>query len=242
MSDIYAPCDCGSGIKTKWCCGRQKPSQQDIKTYGMVMTPPALVNEMLDRLPQEFICNPVNTGMDPCCGDGNFLVELLNRRMKAGGISHSDALKTLYGIDIVQRNVNTTRHLLALGSENETIWSILNKNIICADALDDKHWGWKKHGYLWNIKKFDFITMNPPYNGRKVNIESNALAWFKSMLGQMRIGGKWIYEDMGSFWQKVSDNTISLISGDASEWNNHKTIRHIEAAGYVVTVDSPENA
>ena len=69
---------------------------------GEVFTPSELVNEMLDNLPQEEITNPDKViGDITGCGNGNFLIEVLNRRIKAG-VSHLDAIKTIYGVDIME--------------------------------------------------------------------------------------------------------------------------------------------
>lgn len=50
-----------------------------IDNTGEIFTPPALVNEMLDALPEEFFQDPSKTVLEPSMGDGNFLVALLAR-------------------------------------------------------------------------------------------------------------------------------------------------------------------
>jgi len=126
-------------------------SEKRKKELGEVFTPPELVNTLLelDKLPQEELLNPDKTiGDITGCGNGNFLVEVLRRRMEAG-ISHKDALQTLYGVDIMQDNIDECKQRLSLGSKDKEIWDILNHNIICADALDKNHKGWKDVGYMW---------------------------------------------------------------------------------------------
>lgn len=44
-----------------------------------VFTPPELVNQMLDMLPQELFCNPDTTFLDPACKTGVFLREIAKR-------------------------------------------------------------------------------------------------------------------------------------------------------------------
>jgi type I restriction-modification system DNA methylase subunit len=117
--------------------------------YGEVFTPPKLVNEMLDKLPQEEITNPDKViGDISGCGNGNFLIEILNRRLNAG-VNHKTALKTIYGVDIMADNVQECKERLSMGSEDTEIWEILNNNIVCADALNPLHDGWKDVGYMW---------------------------------------------------------------------------------------------
>lgn len=119
------------------------------KSFGEVFTPPELVSEMLDKLPQNELLDPTKTVGDITgCGNGNFLIEVLDRRLKAG-VTHKDALKTIYGIDIMEDNIAECKDRLSLNSTEPEIWEILNHNIICADALDPNHPGWDKIGYMW---------------------------------------------------------------------------------------------
>ena len=41
----------------------------------------------------------------------------------------------IYGVDIDEKNIIECTKRLSLGSNDETIWNILNHNIICADIL-----------------------------------------------------------------------------------------------------------
>ncbi len=117
--------------------------------FGEVFTPPQLVNEMLDKLPQEELTNPDKIIGDIAgCGNGNFLVEVLNRRIKSG-VKHIDAIKTIYGVDIMEDNIRECKERLSMGSKSKKVWEILDRNIICADALDPLHKGWSKVGYMW---------------------------------------------------------------------------------------------
>ena len=66
------------------------------------------------------------------------------------GVTHSDAIATLYGIELDAANAKECRERLSLGSTDKQIWKVLNHNIICADSLDPLHEGWDKVGYMWN--------------------------------------------------------------------------------------------
>ena len=46
-----------------------------------VFTPPEVVNQMLDMLPQELFCNPDTTFLDPATKSGVFLREIAKRLM-----------------------------------------------------------------------------------------------------------------------------------------------------------------
>jgi type I restriction-modification system DNA methylase subunit len=49
------------------------------KENDEVFTPPFLINEMLDRLPNNVWSDPAKTWLDPCAGIGNFSVFVLER-------------------------------------------------------------------------------------------------------------------------------------------------------------------
>ncbi len=78
---------------------------------GEVFTPQWLVDEMLDELPQEVFTNPEKTFIDPACGDGNFLVRILERKIQNGS-TPLQALQTTYGIDIMPDNIEQCRQRL----------------------------------------------------------------------------------------------------------------------------------
>jgi hypothetical protein len=123
-------------------------SEKSIKERGEVFTPMPLVREIIDKC-GTIDKNIVKDILDNSCGNGNFLIEVLNKKIREG-MSHLDALKTIYGIDIDENNVCECKKRLSLDSKDDEMWSILNRNIICADALDPNHKGWKSVGYMWN--------------------------------------------------------------------------------------------
>jgi hypothetical protein len=87
---------------------------------------------MLDEIPQSHFTDPTETFFDPSCGNGQFLSEVLRRKL-ANGIAFDVALKTIYGIDIMLDNVDVCRQRLLCGVTQ--LAPIVEKNIICADAL-----------------------------------------------------------------------------------------------------------
>lgn len=127
----------------------KKHTKKAIKDFGEVFTPEFLVSEMLNKLPQEFFTSAEKTMLDNSCGNGNFLVKILEWRMK-NDISQLDALKTIYGIELDPKNTIECRERLSLGSKDPEIWEVLNHNIICANALDPNHEGWNNVGYMWD--------------------------------------------------------------------------------------------
>ena len=115
-------------------------SEERIKQTGEVFTPAPLVNEMLDRIPVEIWTNPEKTFLDPSCGDGNFLVEVLRRKI-AHGSTPTQALQTTYGVELMLDNVEACRHrLLEIAGDTDDHQRIVTRNIACADTLTFNYW------------------------------------------------------------------------------------------------------
>jgi type I restriction-modification system DNA methylase subunit len=103
-----------------------------VKSTGEVFTPTALVNEILDSLPTELFTDSTKTFIDPSCGDGQFLGEVLIRKMENGN-SFEEALSTIYGVDLMIDNVDLCRERLLCGQEH--LRHIVEQNIQCRDSL-----------------------------------------------------------------------------------------------------------
>ena len=109
-----------------------------IKQTAEVFTPTPLVQEMLDKLEKEnptLFSDSTKTFLDNSCGDGQFLSEVIIRKMERSGCTLEQALSTTYGVDIMEDNVNECRKRLAGPNPTPEILEIVNKNIICHDAL-----------------------------------------------------------------------------------------------------------
>lgn len=104
--------------------GRQVKSVERVRDLGEVFTPPGTVQAMLDLLPAEmWSVHPSPTFLEPACGDGNFLVAILDRklarvghegcsgRLPAGGDRDAvafhalEALSSIYAVDISVENI-----------------------------------------------------------------------------------------------------------------------------------------
>lgn len=109
-----------------------------IKKTAEIFTPQLLVTEMLDKLEREnpiLFTDPSKTFIDNSCGDGEFLGEIVIRKMERSGCSLEQALSTTYGVDLMEDNVEECKKRLAGPNPTPEILEILNKNIICADGL-----------------------------------------------------------------------------------------------------------
>jgi hypothetical protein len=141
----------------------QVVSKQRVSDHGEVFTSAREVAAMLDLVKQETE-RIESRFLEPACGTGNFLIEILRRKLnvveKKYRRSQLDferylvlAVSSLYGIDILDENVIECRKRLfemaderysAVGKNQareqvrKVIRHILGKNIIWGDALDLK--------------------------------------------------------------------------------------------------------
>jgi type I restriction-modification system DNA methylase subunit len=103
-----------------------------VKQNGEIFTPTPLVQEILDQLPKDQFTDSTKTFLDPACGDGQFLSEVLIRKIENGS-TFEEALSTIYGVDLMADNVKLCQDRLLCGQEQYR--HIVEKNIVCADGL-----------------------------------------------------------------------------------------------------------
>lgn len=88
-------------------------SKERVRDYAEVFTPTFIVKDMCDLVSDE--CHKIHsTFLEPACGTGNFLAEVLSRKFSIcksldDGL---DALLSIFGIDIQLDNVQETRKRL----------------------------------------------------------------------------------------------------------------------------------
>ena len=109
--------------------------RKKVKEQGQVYTPKALVDKTLDDLetvrPDAF-SNPAYTFCDSMCGNGKFLISILEKKM-TNGIDKKTALETIYGVELDPVSVEECKNNLLNG--DESLRHIVEQNIVCADAL-----------------------------------------------------------------------------------------------------------
>ena len=120
-------------IRNRTYMGGVERDQLRVKATGEVFTPTELVREVLEQIPIEQFQDPNKTFLDNSCGDGQFLGEVLIRKMENGS-TFEQALQTIYGVDLMQDNVDLCRERLLCGQEH--LRHIVQRNIVCADALE----------------------------------------------------------------------------------------------------------
>jgi hypothetical protein len=119
-------------IRNRSYMGGIDRDQLRVKATGEVFTPTPLVQEILDKISLDQFTDPSKTFLDNSCGDGQFLGEVLIRKMENGS-SFEEALSTIYGVDLMIDNVDLCRERLLCGQEH--LRHIVEKNIQCRDGL-----------------------------------------------------------------------------------------------------------
>lgn len=117
---------------------KEEKRQKRRKQTAEVFTPLHLVDEMLDKLPSES-WEEDKTFLDNSAGNGNFLVEVYRYKVEKGH-DPTKALSTIYGVELMSDNVAEMKLRLykmakQYGVDPKDAQAILNKNIVCHDAL-----------------------------------------------------------------------------------------------------------
>lgn len=139
---------------------KQVKSKQRVAEYGEVFTNEREVKSMCDLVAQE--CDRIDSRfLEPACGNGNFLAEILTRKLatvkklyKSNSYDYDRysvlAVSSVYGIDIMQDNTEECRKRLygiwnkeyksvckkqCNDDTRKSVEYILSKNILCGNAL-----------------------------------------------------------------------------------------------------------
>jgi hypothetical protein len=140
--------------------GPQVKSKERIANHGEVFTAKSEVDAMLDLVKQE--TERIDSRfLEPACGNGNFLAEILKRKLAVVksryGKNASDyeryaviAATSIYGVEILSDNIEECRERMfviwnteytgACGKDandecREAVRYIFRKNMLCGDAL-----------------------------------------------------------------------------------------------------------
>lgn len=134
-------------------------SKERVAEHGEVFTPAHIVNAMLDLVKDE--SERIDSRfLEPACGEGNFLKEILARKLATVEAKYGKneferrhyallALMCTYGIEILEDNAKLCRRNLAeifdgfINDKEDRTWAqaaraILDVNIVQADALTMK--------------------------------------------------------------------------------------------------------
>jgi type I restriction-modification system DNA methylase subunit len=123
--------------KHGYMSGVDRQSDRVLAT-GEIFTPTELVCEMcqnlIDRDPDALA--PGKTVLDPSCGDGQFLVVVKWVKVLHYGMTEADAVKDLYGVDIMRDNVDLCK--MRLGGGNIVMGNTLRPRARLDEQTDEE--------------------------------------------------------------------------------------------------------
>jgi hypothetical protein len=189
----------------------QTKSAERIKNHGEVYTNKREVDAMLDLVSHEME-RIESRVLEPACGTGNFLAEVLSRKLGMVKMRYQKeqfdyernaviAVSSIYGIDILEDNVEACRErlfeifstqykmLFKDGIKEEclkVIRYILEKNIIWGDALSLRTVCGEEHPIV-------FCEWSP-VNGDKVKRRDFS---FRELMSEAEIKAMPLFSDMG---------------------------------------------
>jgi hypothetical protein len=170
--------------------------------YGEVFTPLHIVKDMMAQIPSW-----EGSVLEPTCGNGNFIIEILKEKLKIQSVE--DSLKSITGYDILDKNVEETRikieDLLNTNKYNSLI------NVFKADFLNT------------DIKYHDIIIGNPPYQKMNGGFNKSAQPYYPEFVEKclklnpkyfsMIIPSRWFYRTKGvtGFYDLMVEQNIKSI-------------------------------
>lgn len=185
-------------------------SRERVAAHGEVFTPAWLVSDMCDLVADE--CNRIESRfLEPACGNGNFLAEVLRRKLAAcqrryhGPLLRPDferasiqALMSIYGVELLQDNCADCRERLyqiwdkaytencgpeASEALRKVARFILATNILCGDALSLR----QANGEPIIFAEWAFID-GARVKRRDFRLDALILASEKAQAGQIPMG------------------------------------------------------
>jgi hypothetical protein len=152
-------------------------SRQRVKTYGEVFTPRHMVDRMLDLVREELEASPEfvdKTFLEPAAGEGNFLVAILRRKLRAVETSYPAeewpetslfALASIYGIELLEDNHRAAKeamlteflrfhsgHGVERGvdtSLRQAAGFLIDANVVRGDTLTGLDWRGREIQFSW---------------------------------------------------------------------------------------------
>ena len=156
------------------------PTFDEKKKNAEVPTPVKLVDEMLDKMPEEFWKTPKKV-FEPCCGKGNFVLGIFDRFYKGLEEMYPDEIERcrvimtecIYYADLTPLNVFITTEIMKCHVQSR-----------CGlDELDFKFNNYTGDTLKLNIKqiwgnvRFNAVIGNPPYNDDSGNKGKGHTLW-----------------------------------------------------------------
>ena len=127
-----------------WLCSSNKKTQE-------FFTPYSIVKHMCDKVPEADWADPDKTFLEPCFGNGQFIIYIIWNRLQHG-IDWKTALETLYGVELMQDNVYETHgriikffDALDIDYDEDVAMDIMVKNLVCSNFFEWNFEEWQPY-------------------------------------------------------------------------------------------------
>lgn len=174
------------------------------KTFGEVMTPQSLVNDMMDTLPADVWSNPSLKWLDPCSGVGIFsgviverLMEGLKEAIPSDEQRYKHIVENMIHVGELQPK-NMFLFLAAFDPKDEYEMNVYTGSFL--DGAFDEH---AKN--VWGVEKFDVIVQNPPYQTNNPGEKKTHPIWdkFVKKALELTVDGGYMVAVHPSGWRNV---------------------------------------
>lgn len=199
-----------------------------ISEAGEVFTPANVVSFVLEEPLIDGIVRDCSAlVLEPAAGDGNFVVGVIERRLRKGLSFESSlqALKNIWAIEIQQDNldvlkkraVSLTKSLLnATPAQERQLFDWVDSNFLKGNFLSSKHcelscsFECGKHNTLKIPSRFDLIVGNPPFNPRNQYVKFVVQSMQQSSVVSFILPTSWKFSSSyHNFRQKLLDTAYS---------------------------------
>lgn len=123
--------------------------RKDNESTQEFFTPYEIVKQMADKIPDSTWQDPTKTFLEPSFGNGQFIVYIVYRRINSG-IGWKTALSTLYGVELMQDNVDECKERVLdlldkmnIKYDKSQAMKIMNKNLVCSDFFEWDFENWR---------------------------------------------------------------------------------------------------
>ena len=127
----------------------RKGRRKGIKSTQEFFTPYEIVKKMAEKIPESTWADPTKTCCEPCFGSGQFVLYIIWNRIQHG-IDWETALRTCYGVELMQDNVIETHSrvfklldALNIDYDKDVAMGIMYENLVCSDFFEWDFENWK---------------------------------------------------------------------------------------------------
>lgn len=137
-----------SGYDTDERVSRRKNSEVNSQEF---FTPYSIVKRMCEKISEEDWSDPSKTFLEPCFGNGQFILYIIYNRL-LHGINWQTALETTFGVELMQDNVDECKERiidllkgLDIAFSESTARDILDYNLVCHDFFTWNFEEWREY-------------------------------------------------------------------------------------------------